>query len=400
MGTDDTSADKLALEGGTPVRDTLLPYGRQTIDQDDIQAVLTVLQSPFLTTGPEVSAFEQDVLSYTGSTYAVAVANGTAALHAACHALDLKPGDEVIVPAMTFVATANAAVFQGAIPVIVDVLDDSLLIDPEAVQKAITEKTAAVIAVDYAGQPADYPALRDVLNGTGIVLVADGCHSIGAQRDGINVGKLADLTCLSFHPVKTITTGEGGMIMTDNEEYSERMRRFRNHGINRDSQTRSDAGDWFYEMVDLGYNYRITDLQCALGRSQLKHLDEWLKRRRAIASRYDEAFAKLEGIESIRIDPGTISARHIYPIRVKPDVLHQGRGEVFRALRAENIGVNVHYLPVHLHRFYREHFSTWIGMCPVAEQAYEELITLPLFPAMSDADVESVITAIHKVVSH
>jgi perosamine synthetase len=363
-----------------------IPYGHQCIEEDDIKAVVGVLKSEWLTSGPAVGAFEKAVAGFVGAEYGVAVSSGTAALHTAVFAAGLKPGEEVIVPAMTFAATANAVVFQGATPVFCDVDVDTLLIDPDLIEAKINPRTKAVIAVDYAGQPCDYDALREIADRNKLILIADACHSIGASYKGRKVGTLADLTVFSFHPVKHITTGEGGMVVTNNPEYSKRMKTFRNHGITLDHQQRAKKGMWFYEIVDLGYNYRITDLQCALGTSQLKKLPAWISRRQEIASRYDEIFAGLSAVKPLAVTSMVSHAYHLYVVRL----LNAKRNEVFNSLRKAGIGVNVHYIPVHLHPFYREHFKTASGLCPVSEAACEKIISLPMFPKMSDEDVARV----------
>jgi perosamine synthetase len=389
---------KLAIQGGTPIRQKLLPYGRQLVDDDDIAAVVDVLRSDWLTTGPKIPEFEQAFAALTGSLEAVAVSSGTAALHAAMYAIDIKPGDEVIVPAITFAATANSVVFQGGRPVFVDVHPDTLLIDPEQVIKHISTKTKAIIAVDYTGQPCDYDTLRELADRYNVKLIADACHSLGGNYKGRLVGQLADLSTFSFHPVKNITTGEGGMISTNDPDLARRMRIFRNHGITSDHRQREQQGSWFYEMVDLGYNYRITDIQCALGLSQLRKLAAWVKRRQEIAQRYNSAFAEIPAVQPLGVRAEVSHAYHLYVIRLDLTKLQATRGHIFAALRAEGIGVNVHYIPVHLHPFYRKQLGTKPGMCPVAEAAYEQIISLPIFPQMTDADVEDVIEAVHKVV--
>jgi len=376
----------------------MLPYGRQRIDEDDIASVTTALRSDWLTTGPAVEAFEREFANATASRHAVAVSSGTAALHAAIYALGIQPGDEVLVPAMTFASTANCVVFQGATPVFVDVERDTLLVDPADVERRITASTRAIIAVDYAGQSCDYGRLSEIAERHRVPLVADACHALGGAYHGRPVGSLADLNVFSLHPVKHITTGEGGMVTTDDADAANRMRRFRNHGITSDHRSREAAGSWFYEMVDLGYNYRITDLQCSLGLSQLRKLGAWITRRQMIARKYDDAFAASGCIQPLALRTGRDHAYHLYVVRL--DNLPHGvdRAAVFRALRAEGIGVNVHYIPVHLHPFYRERFGTGSGLCPVAEAAYETILSLPLFPAMSDHDVDDVIFACKKVV--
>lgn len=390
--------DKLAIHGGTPVRNTMLPYGRQSLDEDDIAAVIEVLRSDWLTTGPKVEEFERAFADVVDTREAVAVSNGTAALHVAMYALGVGPGDEVIVPAMTFAATANCVVFQGGMPIFVDVEPDTLLINPAQVEAKITSRTKAIIAVDYAGQPCDYDALWAIADQHGLAPVADACHALGGRYKGRAVGSLASLSAFSFHPVKHVTTGEGGMIATDDPTLARRMRVFRNHGITTDHRQRETQGSWFYEMVDLGYNYRLSDIQCALGISQLRKLPGWIARRQAIARRYDSAFAEIPSVEPLRVREDVSHAYHLYVIRLNLTELWATRADVFSALRAEGIGVNVHYIPVHLHPFYRERFGSGTGMCPVAEAAYEGIISLPLFPRMTRGDVSDVVEAVRKVI--
>ena len=387
----------LALHGGTPVRHVPLPYGRQWVDEDDIAAVIDVLRSDWLTTGPKVGEFEQAFAEFAGGREAVAVSNGTAALHAAMYAVGIGPGDEVIVPAMTFAASANCVVFQGGTPVFADVDPDMLLLDPAQVEAKITPRTKAIIAVDYTGQPCDYDALRAIADRHSLVLVADACHALGARYKGRPVGSLADLNIFSFHPVKHITTGEGGMITTNDPKLAQRMRVFRNHGITTGHRQREQQGSWFYEMVNLGYNYRLTDIQCALGMSQLRKLPSWVARRQEIARRYDAVFAETPAVKPLGVRDDVSHAYHLYVVQLDLERLRVDRAQVFAALRAEGIGVNVHYIPVHLHPFYRERFGTGPGLCPLTEAAYEKLVTLPIFPRMSDTDVEDVLTAVTKV---
>ncbi len=387
----------LAIDGGTPVRKTLLPYGRQSVSEEDIAAVTEVLRSDWLTTGPKIKEFETAFADFCGVHEAVAVNSGTAALHAAMFALDIGKGDEVIVPTMTFAATANAVVFQGGTPVFVDSDPATLLIDPVCVEKAITKNTKAIIAVDYAGQPADYAALSAIAQKHKLALVADACHALGGKDNDHSVGSLADLSTFSFHPVKPMTTGEGGMITTDNHDYAKRMRRFRNHGITSEHRERHEARSWFYEMQELGYNYRLTDIQSALAMSQLKKVLQWNERRRAIAKKYDTALAMLPGVHTLKVRKNVVHAYHLYVVQIVPERLRVGRKEIFEALSAENIGVNVHYVPAHLHPFYKKRFGTKPGMCPMAEAAYERMLSLPIFAAMSDSDADDVIEAVRKV---
>ena len=391
-------SDRLAIDGGTPIRRARLPYGRQWLDDDDVAAVVEVLCSDWLTTGPKVAEFEQAFADFVDAREAVAVSNGTAALHAAMYAIGIGPGDEVIVPTMTFAATANCVVFQGGTPVFADVDPDTLLLDPAQVKAKITPRTKAIVAVDYTGQPCDYDALRAIGDRHGLILVADACHALGGSYKGRAVGSLAELSIFSFHPVKHITTGEGGMITTDDPDLARRMRIFRNHGITSDHRQREQQGSWFYEMVDLGYNYRLTDFQCVLGISQLRKLPGWVARRQEIARRYDAAVAKIPGVEPLGVREDVSHAYHLYVIRLDVTQLQVTRTEVFAALRAEGIGVNVHYIPVHLHPFYRQRFGTGPDLCPVAEAAYERILSLPIFPRMTEGDVEDVIIAVHRVV--
>lgn len=389
--------NKLAIDGGKPVRDASLPYGRQWLDEDDITAVTTVLRSDWLTTGPTVGKFEKAFAEFVGVAEAVAVSNGTAALHAAMHALSIGEGDEVIVPTMTFAASANCVIYQGGRPVFADVDPDTLLIDPADVAAKITPRTKAIISVDYTGQPCDYDPLRQLAEQNGLALVDDACHAIGGSYKGRPVGSLADLNTFSLHPVKHITTGEGGVITTNDPELARQMRVFRNHGITTDHRQRSEAGSWFYEMVSVGYNYRITDFQCALGISQLRKLPKWVIRRQEIAAMYDEAFGRLTAVSPLGVRPDVSHAYHLYVVRFDSEQLRADHNTIFQALRAEGLGVNVHYIPVNLHPFYQERFGTKPGQCPVAEKAYEEIVSLPMFPRMTDADVQDVVTAVYKV---
>ncbi len=370
-----------------------IPYGRQSTDEEDVSAVCAVLRSDWLTTGPKVSEFEEAFAEYVEAKYAVAVSSGTAALHCAMYALGIGPGDEVIVPTMTFAATANCVVFQGGTPVFADVSPDTLLIDPDKAELKINDRTKAIIAVDYAGHPCEYRRLQIIAERHGLAFVADGCHALGAKFKNRSVGSLADMTVFSFHPVKHITTGEGGMISTDNPEFARRIKCFRNHGITTDFRQREKQGAWFYEMTDLGYNYRITDMQCALGLSQLKKLPVFLERRREIAKTYDQTFADTDGIEPLAVREDVLHAYHLYVVRIKS----MNRDRMFEKLREKGIGVNVHYIPVHLHPYYQERFNTYSGLCPTAEEAYQDIISLPMFPGMADEDVKRCIEIVGRV---
>jgi UDP-4-amino-4,6-dideoxy-N-acetyl-beta-L-altrosamine transaminase len=400
MTTTPVSTQILALHGGTPVRASLLPYGHQSIDEKDIQAVVDVLRSDWLTTGPKVSEFEEAFAERVGSKHAVSFSSGTAALHAAAFAAGLKPGDEAITTPMTFAATANCVLYQGATPVFADVCPDTLNLDPQQVEQRITPRTQVILPVDYAGHPADLDPIRKMAADRGLIVIEDACHALGAQYRGRNVGAISDMTVFSFHPVKHITTGEGGMVTTDNARFAETLRCFRNHGISTDARQRQSQGQWQYEMVLLGFNYRLTDIACALGVRQLQKLDENVARRRAIAMKYREELSELPHAILPAEKAESSSSWHLFPIRLRLERLTADRGQIFRALRAENIGVNVHYIPVHLHPYYRDRFGYKGGEYPVAEQAYEGLISLPMFHGMSDQDVSDVIRAVLKVVEH
>ena len=370
-----------------------IPYGKQSIDKSDIDAVIEVLQSDFITTGPKISEFEKAVCDFTGAKFAVAVSSGTAALHCAMFAAGIKAGDEVIVTPMTFVASSNAILYCGGTPVFADVIPGSLLIDPMEVKKKITSRTKAVIAVDYAGQPCDYDALNALCLKHGLLLISDACHSIGSKYSGRKTGTLADITVFSFHPVKHITTGEGGMVLTDNSEFAGKMKMFRGHGISTDYRQREEKGSWFYEMTELGYNYRITDFQCALGISQLKKLPGWITLRQKIASQYDDAFKDNHSIISITRSPNVSHAYHLYVVKIETG----DRNRIFTELRNAGIGVNVHYIPVHLHPYYRKTFGTAEGLCPAAEKAFTQIISLPMFPGLKNEDLEYVINTVKEL---
>ena len=370
-----------------------LPYGRQWIDDEDIAAVVAVLRSDWLTTGPNVEEFESAFAARTGAAEAVAVSSGTAALHLAVAALGIGPGDEVIVPSLTFAASANCVVYCGATPVFADVDPETLLLDVADAERRITPRTRAILAVDYAGQPCDYAALRALTAAHGLALIADASHSLGATDRDRSVGSLADLSCFSLHPVKHITTGEGGVVTTDDTDLARRLRVLRNHGIGTDHRQRAENGAWFYEMTELGFNYRLTDFQCALGVSQLRKLTGWIELRQELAAHYDEAFAAVDGVAPLARRAGVSHAYHLYVVQVA------NRDEVFAGLRDRGIGANVHYVPVHLHPFYRERFGTGPGLCPVAESAYERILSLPLFPQLGAEDAAFVVAALRAEVS-
>ena len=400
-----TKLETLAIHGGTPVREKLLPYGRQSLDDADVQAAVEVLKSDWLTTGPKVGEFEERFAAWVGARHAVSFSSGTAALHGAAFAAGLGLGDEAITTPMTFCATANCILYQGATPVFADVSPDTLNLEPREVARKIasraSSRTKAIIAVDYAGHPAALDELGELAKAHGAILIEDACHALGAEFRGKRVGGIADMTVFSFHPVKHLTTGEGGMVTTNHAGLAETLRRFRNHGISSEARQRQESGQWFYEMVLLGFNYRLTDIACALGLSQLERLGANLARRREIAAQYAEAFQDLSAIMVPAVREGVVPAWHLYPVRLKLEMLAVGRGEIFRALRAENLGVNVHYIPVPQHPYYRERFKSQSKEgYPVAEGAYERLISLPMFHSMTARDVEDAIHAVRKVLGH
>lgn len=372
----------------------MIPYGRQTVEEDDIQAVIDVLKSDYLTTGPKVSEFEKMVADYVGVKYAVAISNGTAALHAACYAAGIEPGDEVIVTPLTFAASANCVLYCGGTPVFADVDSRTYNIDPADIRRKITDKTKAIIAVHLAGQPCDMDEIHKIAEEHHLIVIEDGAHALGSVYKGKKVGSLSDLTTFSFHPVKPITTGEGGMIVTDNEELYQKMLLFRSHGITRNDKlmTRND-GPWFYQQLFLGYNYRITDIQCALGCSQMKKLDRFLVKRKEIVNRYNEAFSDCRNIITPYQLPETESGWHLYIIQVR----NCDRKKVFEQLRERGIAVNVHYIPVYMHPYYQEHGYEGVH-CQNAEEIYSHIISLPLYPTLTGEEQEYVIEEVKSAV--
>jgi len=393
---------ELAINGGEPVRDKLLPYGHQWIDEEDIKAVIEVLRSDWITQGPKVAEFEKEFAKYVGARYAVAVNSGTAALHAACFAAQIEKGDEVITTPITFAASANCVLYQGGTPVFADIDTDTLNIDPIEIKKKITRKTKALIPVDFTGQPVNLDKILQIAKDNNLIIIEDASHALGATYKGRKIGSISDMTIFSFHPVKHITTGEGGMVTTNNEEYYERLNLFRTHGITKDKDKLLNYdGLWYYEMQELGYNYRLTDFQCALGLAQLKKIDKFIQRGREIVKKYNSKFKDIPEIKIPEINPiDSNPVWHIYMIQLNLDRLKVERREIFEALRAENIGVNVHYIPIHLQPYYQKRFGYRRGDFPRAENYYSRAITLPLFPKMSDKDIDDVVAAVKKVINY
>lgn len=373
-----------------------IPYSSQWIDDDDINAVVNVLKGDWLTQGPLVDRFEEEIARYIGVKYAVAFNSGTSALHGAMYAAGVGNGDEVITSPITFLATANAAVFLGGTPVFIDIDPDTYCINTQLIEDSITNRTKVIAPVDLAGYPIDMRKIREIAKAHNLVIVDDAAHALGAIRYGTKVGKEADMTVFSFHPVKHITTGEGGMIVTDNEEFAECLRMFRSHGMTKDPNKliRND-GPWYYEMQILGYNYRITDLQCALGLSQLKKLERFIQRRNEIADRYDRAFQNIQGIRTPPRPPWPNSRHsfHLYPIQV----MEIDRKYIMIKLKESGVSAQVHYIPLHMQPFYQNKFGIQRGRFPQAEKYYEHEISLPMFPKMSDQDIDTVISAVFDI---
>ena len=393
--------NKPAILGGTPVRDTKLYYGHQYIDDADIQAVVDVLKSDYLTCGPKITELEEKLCQITGAKYAVVCSNGTAALHMACMAAGVEPGDEVITTPITFAASANCALYCGAKPVFADINDKTYNIDPENVKALTTEKTKAVVAVDFTGQSVELDKLMAHCKENNLVLIEDGAHVIGTKYNGQPNGSIADMTTFSFHPVKTVTGGEGGAVMTNNEEYYQKLLLARSHGITRDTALMEEEphGGWYYEQVSLGYNYRMTDIQAGLLISQLDKLPMFSQRRKEIVAKYDEAFLQMPEIQVQEEIPESDTTRHLYILRIKPEMLTINRREFFDALAAENIMCNVHYIPTYYFPHYQR-LGYEKGICPKAEKLYDEMMSLPLYFGMTNQDADDVIAAVKKLVEY
>lgn len=392
--------EKLAIEGGCPVRSEKIYYGRQWIDEDDVKAVAETLTSDYITCGPKVDELERALAGFTGAKYAVVCSNGTAALHCACIAAGVGPGDEVITTPLTFAASANCALYCGAKPVFADIDPETYNIDPESIRARITDKTKAIVAVDFTGQVVRIEEIRKICEEYNLVFVEDAAHSIATTYKGRQVGSLADMTTFSFHPVKTITGGEGGAITTNDEALYRKLVLAHAHGIVRDEALMEEApheGVWYYEQVSLGYNYRMTDFQAALIASQMKKLDMFAARRKEIVKRYNEEFDKIPQIIVQKEIPESDSCRHLYIIRLDLDKLKCTRREFFDAMSAENVQCQIHYVPVYWFPYYK-HLGYEKGLCPKAEEVYKGILSIPLYPKMTDGDVEDVIHAVKKIV--
>ena len=389
--------EELAINGGKPVRETKICYGHQTIEQDDIDAVAECLKSDLITCGPRIREFEHKLCEYTGSKYAVVVSSGTAALHCACYAAGIKAGDEVITTPITFAASANCARYMGADVVFADIRYDTMNIDPDSIEANITDRTKAIVAVDYTGQAVEIDRIRAICEKHNLIFIEDAAHSIGTKYNGKQIGSLADLTTFSFHPVKTITGGEGGAILTNSEEMYKKLLLFRTHAITSEGVDKEENGFWYYEQVDLGFNYRLTDFQASLLINQLGKLDRFVKRRREIAMAYDEAFSGMPEIIPHTNILESETSYHLYVLRLNLEKLSCDRKQFFDAMSAENVQPQIHYIPTYWFPYY-EKLGYTRGICPVAEKVYFEILSIPIFPIMTDDDINDVIRAVKKVV--
>lgn len=394
--------EKLAINGGIPVRETKIYYGKQWIDENDIYAVDEVLRSDYVTCGPKTQELERSLEQYTGARHAVAVSNGTAALHCACMAAGIGAGDEVITTPLTFAASANCALYCGAKPVFADVEEDTYNIDPKSIEDKITDKTKAVVAVDFTGQAVKHREIREICDRHHLIFIEDAAHAIATTYNGVQVGNLADITTFSFHPVKTITGGEGGAVLTNSDELYQKIQLVHTHGITHDPVLMEEPvheGPWYYEQIMLGYNYRITDIQAALIVSQMKKLDQFKARRKKIVKIYDEAFAQIPEIIVQKEIAESDTCRHLYIIRLDTEKLSCTRREFFDAMSAENVQCQIHYVPVYWFPYYQK-LGYKKGLCPVAEEVYKGIMSIPLYPKMTDQDVSDVIHAVTKVVEN
>jgi len=377
-----------------------IPYGRQYVNDDDIDAVVKALKSDFLTTGPLVKEFEDRLAEYVGSKYAVVMSNGTAALHAACYAAGISEGDEVITTPLTFAASANCILYLGAKPVFVDIDIETYNIDVKQIESKITEKTKAIIPVHFGGISADMDTIHKIAKKYNLLVIEDAAHAIGTEYKGRKIGSLSDMTEFSFHPVKTITSGEGGAITTNSKELYEKVKMFCTHGITRNEELMlEDNGGWYYEQQALGFNYRLTDIQSALGISQLNRISGFISRRNEIVNRYNKAFSNCDGIKLQKDPQYSDTSRHLYIIQLNLELLEISRRECYEKLREKNIGVNVHYIPVYYHPYYKK-LGYEKGLCPVAENLYERIITLPLHPSMTNEDVDYVINSVTEIIEN
>lgn len=394
--------EQIAILGGKPVRDNKIYYGRQCVGEDEIKAVSEVLRSPFITCGPKVAEAEKRLAEYTGAKHAVVCSNGTAALHCACIAAGIGPGDEVITTPLTFAASANCSVYCGARPVFADIDPETYNIDPESILTHITPRTKAVVAVDFTGQAVKIKEIREICDKHHLIFIEDAAHSIGTRYNGAMVGSLADMTCFSFHPVKTITCGEGGAVTTNSDDLYRKLFLAHTHGITHDEELMEDApheGMWYYEQISLGFNYRMTDFQAAMLLSQLGKIEDFKKRRQEIVNKYDEAFRNVPGIIVQKEIPESDTCRHLYIIRLDLDKLTCTRRQFFDAMSAENVQCQIHYVPVYWFPYYK-HLGYERGLCPNAEDVYKGIMSIPLYPLLTDSDTDDVIHAVTKITNY
>jgi len=393
--------EKPAIEGGKPIREQFLPYGTQWLDDDEINEVVDALRSDWITTGPKMRLFEQKFREFKGTKYAVSVNSGTAALHICTSCLDINPGDEVITTPFTFVASANCVVYRGGTPILADIKKDTYNIDPDEIKKKITSKTKAIIPVHFAGQPCDMDEICEIAEENNLFIIEDAAHAIDAEYKRKKIGKISDLTTFSFHPVKNMTTAEGGMVTTDDDEFYDKLLMFRTHGISRDAVKRfGKEGGFYYDMQYLGFRYNLSELHSALGIHQLDKLESFQKRRREIVKLYNREFQSFKEITIPYVKEEVIHSWHLYVIQLNLEKLKVDRDQIFKAFRAENIGVNVHYIPVHYHSYYREKFGLHKGILPNVEWLYPRVLTLPIHAKMNNDDVYSVINALEKIINY
>ena len=393
--------EKPAIEGGKPVRKDFLPYGTQWFDEEEINEVIDTLKSDWITTGPKMRLFEDNFKNYIGSKYGVAINSGTAALHISTSSIDIKPGDEVITTPLTFVASANCVVYRGGTPIFTDIKKNTYNIDPNEIKKKITPKTKAIIPVHFAGQPCDMDEIGEIAEKNDLFVIEDAAHAIDAKYKGKKIGIISDLTIFSFHPVKNITTAEGGMVTTDNDKLYEKLLMFRTHGISKNAAKRfGKSGGYYYDMQYLGFRYNLSELHASLGIHQLEKLDSFQKRRREIVKIYNKELQNIEELTIPFVKKNVKHSWHLYVIQLNLEKLRVDRDYIFKALREENIGVNVHYIPVHYHSFYRKNFNLIKGILPNVEWLFPRLLTIPLFPRMSNDDVYDVINALEKVINY
>jgi UDP-4-amino-4,6-dideoxy-N-acetyl-beta-L-altrosamine transaminase len=391
---------KPAIEGGKPVRADFLPYGKQWLDDAEINEVVDSLKSDLITTGPKMRLFEEKFKGYIGSKYAVAVNSGTAALHISTSSIDINPGDEVITTPLTFVASANCVVYRGGTPIFVDIKKNTYNIDPNEIRKKITPKTKAIIPVHFTGQPCDMDEISEIAKENDLYIIEDAAHAIDAEYKDKKIGNLSDLTTFSFHPVKNITTAEGGMVTTNNDDLHEKLLMYRTHGISKDAEKRfGKSGGFYYDMQYLGFRYNLSELHAALGIHQLDKLESFQKRRREIVKIYNRELDNIEEITIPFVKEDVKHSWHLYVIQINLENLRVDRDFIFKALREENIGVNVHYIPIHYHSYYQETFNLKKGILPNVEWLFPRLLTIPIFPKMSDSDVYDVVNALEKVLS-